>query len=252
MALAVSPVRSAPPPREPPPSRESSTAAPPSIRSSSQARVDSFEPPRKSWKGGLPKAIVFDMDSTLVYPVNSKGERSQGVHRLKRSFDALRLRDPSMRLSARLLRSPDHWFLHRFMSGKKEMEGASQLLDWLTPRGVRCAVASNSLSAIAQFNLRLTELEHNFEVVVCSDDPEVGKRKPAPDVLLKALERMGIRPEEAMVVGNDLAEDGGAARAAGIFFVGLGVDGDKRFDRLDDLRGWLAKLEQRDRRAAAL
>jgi len=49
---------------------------------------------------------------------------------------------------------------------------------------------------------------------------DVARPKPHPDVLLKALERFGARPEEALYVG-DAELDREAARAAGVGFLGF-------------------------------
>jgi HAD superfamily hydrolase (TIGR01662 family) len=54
-------------------------------------------------------------------------------------------------------------------------------------------------------------LRRHFDVLVTSIS--VGERKPAPAMFLKALERLGCRPDEAVMVGDDARVDiAGAAR----------------------------------------
>jgi HAD superfamily hydrolase (TIGR01662 family) len=54
-------------------------------------------------------------------------------------------------------------------------------------------------------------LRRHFDVLVTSIS--VGQRKPAPAMFLKALEALGFRPDEAVMVGDDARGDiAGAAR----------------------------------------
>jgi len=50
---------------------------------------------------------------------------------------------------------------------------------------------------------------------------DVARPKPAPDMLLHCLERVGVEPEEAVYVG-DTELDRAAAAAAGVAYVGVG------------------------------
>jgi phosphoglycolate phosphatase/AHBA synthesis associated protein len=53
-------------------------------------------------------------------------------------------------------------------------------------------------------------------------------------MVLRAAERLGVPPAEALVVG-DTAFDREAARAAGARFAGLGIPGDVTLARLADV-----------------
>ncbi|WP_343244722.1 HAD-IA family hydrolase [Streptomyces sp. SID11385] len=55
-----------------------------------------------------------------------------------------------------------------------------------------------------------------FDHVLGSD--EVARAKPAPDIVLRALELLGAAPEEAMMIG-DATTDIAAARSAGVMAV---------------------------------
>jgi len=66
---------------------------------------------------------------------------------------------------------------------------------------------------------RLPGLEESFEVIVTAEDTD--RHKPHPDPILKALERLRARPEEAAYVG-DSPFDVQAAKAAGVFSVAVG------------------------------
>ncbi len=63
-----------------------------------------------------------------------------------------------------------------------------------------------------------TAIGHLFDVVVGGD--ESPNQKPAPDLLLIALERLGASPEQAVYVG-DSPFDMTAAKAGGLFAIGV-------------------------------
>ncbi len=75
------------------------------------------------------------------------------------------------------------------------------------------SVASGSDLSLVAPSLKITELDHFFEIIITPADVERGK--PAPDMFLLAAERMGIAPEKCLVF-----EDGqagiDAANAAGM------------------------------------
>ncbi len=69
-----------------------------------------------------------------------------------------------------------------------------------------------------------------FDIVVGSDDTD--RHKPDPEPVLKALELLGARPEEAAYIG-DSPFDVAAARAAGVFSVAVGWGGIHRVENAD-------------------
>ena len=75
-------------------------------------------------------------------------------------------------------------------------------------------------------------LSRHLAVRATSD--RVVHAKPAPDLVLLACRELGVAPAEAVLVG-DSRYDREAARAAGAGFVGLGIDGDTRIERLGEL-----------------
>jgi phosphoglycolate phosphatase/AHBA synthesis associated protein len=109
---------------------------------------------------------------------------------------------------------------------------ARGLLEALSARGLRRALVTNTVSALAHSLLDAAHLLPFFEVLACAD--LVAHAKPAPDLVLYALGKLGVEPGAAWMVG-DSRFDRGAAGAAGVRFVGLGLDGDAGIERLGDL-----------------
>lgn len=109
-------------------------------------------------------------------------------------------------------------------------EGVPELFENLHQRGVRTAVVTNTQRALATLLVKRSGAAPRT-IVGGGDAP---RGKPAPDLLLVACERLSVLPAEAWMVG-DSVYDKEAARAAGVFFVGLGIDGDLRLSVLDEL-----------------
>jgi len=97
--------------------------------------------------------------------------------------------------------------------GTKLLPGAGAILRDLRARGVRHAVCSNKPREFSAQLLDHLEIACWVDVLLGPED--VAAPKPAPDMLLLGLERLGTRPEEAFFVG-DMTVDIQAARSAGL------------------------------------
>ena len=108
----------------------------------------------------------------------------------------------------------------------RPMPGAREALDRLRAANVRLAVVSNQSGIgrglltpgqVAAVNARVEELLGPLGPwAVCPHGPADGCdcRKPAPGLVVRAAERLGVAPERCAVVG-DIGADVEAARAAG-------------------------------------
>jgi putative hydrolase of the HAD superfamily len=94
------------------------------------------------------------------------------------------------------------------------MPGAVRAVSELQRLGLRLAVVSNWDVALHGY-LEQLGLAGQFEAVVTS--AEAGAPKPDPRIFELALERLHVRPERALHVGDSEADEEGA-RAAGIAF----------------------------------
>ncbi len=100
--------------------------------------------------------------------------------------------------------------------------GAPQLLDELTARGVRRAIASSAGKENFLFYFLHLDLSRwfDFDDVIYDDDRIA--TKPAPDAYLKAADRLGL-PPAACVAVEDSLHGIQAARSAGMgYIVALG------------------------------
>ena len=105
-----------------------------------------------------------------------------------------------------------------FAGPVEPMPGALELVAELHDLGRPMAVASNSEGRLVDLALAGSGLAVSFGAVVAGD--EVPNPKPAPDLDLEACRRLGASPEEAVAV-EDSPRGAAAARAAGLFVVGI-------------------------------
>jgi phosphoglycolate phosphatase len=89
--------------------------------------------------------------------------------------------------------------------------GVLEVLDGLAPRPL--AVCTNKGRRVAQLVLDALGIASRIRTLVAEDDLPV--RKPDPRPLLLAAERLGVPPQNVLVVGDGL-QDLAAARAAGM------------------------------------
>jgi phosphoglycolate phosphatase len=106
------------------------------------------------------------------------------------------------------------------------MPGAPELLDALAAAGRRLAVCSNKRIAYTRDLLASLGVAGRFGAVLGPE--EVGGRsKPAPDMLLAALRRLGVAAGEALYVG-DMTIDVQTGRAAGVAVWTVATGSDER------------------------
>jgi HAD superfamily hydrolase (TIGR01549 family) len=92
-------------------------------------------------------------------------------------------------------------------------EASASALARLRAAGVRLGVVSNSDGRVEEA-LQAAGLRHLFDVVV--DSTLAGVEKPDPRIFQAALDQLGVKPEEALYVGDLYEVDVIGARAAGI------------------------------------
>lgn len=98
------------------------------------------------------------------------------------------------------------------------LPGAQQALDALRQQGKARGLVTSGDRVRVHGELERFGLHSAFGAIVCGQD--VQNRKPHPEGLLVALERLGVAAAAAAYVG-DSPEDMGMARAAGVFAVGI-------------------------------
>src|ERR671933_2042762 len=96
--------------------------------------------------------------------------------------------------------------------------GVVDVLERLHEEGRRLGIVTAKRQVTVRLAFRVLPLSHLFDAVVASDDVE--RSKPYPDGILRALELLGARPEDAAYVG-DSPFDVEAAKRAGVHAVAV-------------------------------
>jgi YjjG family noncanonical pyrimidine nucleotidase len=136
--------------------------------------------------------------------------------RFRRVFDALdvTLAEPDVDAVASAYRSG-------YMSARRAFDGAAALLAAVRPHA-RIGIVTNNLLEEQRDKLQFCGLAHYVDALIVSDD--VGISKPDRGIFDIALERLGVRAEDAVMVGDSWASDIVGAAGAGIRAVWFNPD----------------------------
>lgn len=136
---------------------------------------------------------------------------------------------------------------HREESGKivhasPILPGVIPMIEQAKKNGLQVAIGSSSPHSWVDTHLKRLGIFDYFDHIVCQDDVLTGRSKPHPDIFLKALEKLDVKRDEA-VIFEDSSNGVLAAQRAGIFVVGvpnpltakMGVTGDITVSSLAEL-----------------
>lgn len=111
------------------------------------------------------------------------------------------------------------WNVGGLFLGREIFPDSIPTLRWLRERGYRLGTVTNRSLGGAPFmaELRAHGMAELFETFAVSCDD--GWLKPAPQLFQKALDELGVRPDEAVMVGDSLRADVAGAKALGMVAV---------------------------------
>lgn len=89
--------------------------------------------------------------------------------------------------------------LEELFRNAQPMPGAVEFVTRLHERGVRMAVATSTIRSVFEVKTEKHPWFSLFDVIVCGDDPELERPKPAPDIFLLAARRLGVSPEQCVI-----------------------------------------------------
>lgn len=184
-----------------------------------------------------PRAVIFDLDGTLVDTVETRIQAwlavfaEEGIPATREQLEPMigvdgrkLARDVATAAGIELITGRDEAIDRR--SGEiygvlnrdpRPLPGARDLLLDLGGRGVPWAIATSSRSEQVAASVEALRLPRTPTIV---DGSRVERAKPAPDLLLVAAAELGVEPAEAWCVG-DSTWDMRAAVAAGMVAIGV-------------------------------
>ncbi|MFQ6143515.1 HAD-IA family hydrolase [Streptomyces seoulensis] len=171
------------------------------------------------------RAVVFDLDGVLVDSFGVMREAFEIAYRevvgageppfaeysrhLGRYFpDIMTIMHLPLEMEEPFVRES-----YRLAPRVRMFDGVPELLGTLHRQGLRCAVATGKSGPRARSLLDTLGVLPLFDHVIGSD--EVAHPKPAPDIVLRALELLDVDAVDAVMVG-DAVTDLASARAAGV------------------------------------
>jgi HAD superfamily hydrolase (TIGR01509 family) len=176
------------------------------------------------------RAVLFDWDGTLVNTAEASFrcyEKLFGSYGIAFDRDAFRRTySPNWHLTysalglaeERWAEADQRWLGHYCEEEVVLIEGAREALQRVRAAGLRAGLVTSGDRLRVSRELRDLGVADLFEALVCAEDTV--RRKPHPEPLLLALERMRLGPSDAVYVG-DSPEDVQMAQAAGVRTVGI-------------------------------
>lgn len=167
------------------------------------------------------KAVVFDMDGVLIdakewhYEALNRALRHIGmdISRVDHltTFDGLPTKKKLEMLGVTHNLPVE---LHGFINELKQVYTMELIhtcckprfvheyaLSQLRARGLKLGVASNSIRMTVHTMMEKARLDRYFDVMLSNED--VGKAKPDPEIYLTSMERLGVKPEETLIVEDN-------------------------------------------------
>jgi len=165
---------------------------------------------------GQKKLIIFDMDGTLVDSsvtiVNAINHvRSKlNLEALEKELILTKVNDPELNPALffyeveEFSTQHEQWFADYYTDNhEKELElyaGIERLVKELKEKGYVLAIATNAYRGSTLQSLGHLKILDYFSSIACYDD--VGRGKPAPDMLEKNLEDLKLNAQSAIFIGD--------------------------------------------------
>ncbi|MDO8486989.1 MAG: HAD family phosphatase [Candidatus Curtissbacteria bacterium] len=184
------------------------------------------------------KAIIFDMDGVLVdtEPLNdihlvkylerlgikapeTIGERFRGSSS-KVIWETLKEEYQLEKTLEELITDGRESYINFLKTSKdlKAVPGAVELVKELSRLKLKLAVASSASQKRVSTLIKIIKLHKHFPIIVSSDDVKNGK--PAPDIFLRAAQKLNTAPVHCLVI-EDSTHGINAAKAAGMKCIGF-------------------------------
>lgn len=168
------------------------------------------------------KAIIFDMDGLMI---DSERVTFEGYQEILKKMNLTMTEEFYITLLGKPVKGIYQRFydvygqdfpiesvikdVHQYMAERFKNEGVPlkkglvSLLTYLKDHDYKTIVATSSNRDRVDDILRSADIEKYFDDSICGD--EVTKGKPNPEVFLKSCQKLGVKPDEAIVIEDSEA-----------------------------------------------
>ena len=168
------------------------------------------------------EAVLFDMDGLMVDTESlstkaliSSAKKQDYEMTKEETLQVLGFTEDGKKLA------DDHYdYIEEvlFTTGPDKMPNVEELLVYLKENNYKIAVASSSNINHIENNMEKTGLRKYIDKIASGQ--EVSNGKPAPDVFLLAAERLGVKPENCLVLEDSKSGiKAGCASGATVFMI---------------------------------
>lgn len=188
------------------------------------------------------KAVVFDLDGTLIHSavdfarlkretidfLTRNGLPAESFSTEMKSYDIMLLASELFRkkgltekeltFMSKRIEAIWNWIELESVSKATPVKGAKKTLLELRKRGLKVGIVTRGCREYATEALEITGLPDLVDIIVGRDD--VAQSKPCPDPLIKAMETLGLKAEEVVMVGDNV-DDAQCAQGAKVRFIGV-------------------------------
>ena len=171
-------------------------------------------------KSGEGKGVIFDLDGVLIdsawahkqswYDLAAKEGYPMSDEFFYNTFGMQNFQVLPMlagkKLSTEKMQELSDWKEQRYRDIFTEsitlVKGAERLFNELREEGFLLAIGSSTTKDNIEFVVETLKLETYFDTIVSSKD--VTKGKPAPDIFQTAAKRLGLNPDDCVVIEDSL------------------------------------------------
>jgi len=196
------------------------------------------------------KAILFDMDGVLVDSINAWrhvfndalkhfGFKKIAKKDFIKDFGAPIEHDVKKYFKGKTIKEVENVYNMNFRKRRKYVKlfpESISTLKQLKKYQIKIGLITNSTRFITSTILTHFKIKKYFKVLVTMDD--VKRRKPAPDMILKACKMLKVKSENTILIG-DTKNDILAGKRANCITAGYKVNGDNRIGNLNSITRFL-------------
>ncbi|NIT04608.1 HAD-IA family hydrolase [Candidatus Saccharibacteria bacterium] len=184
----------------------------------------------------IAKAVIFDLDGTLIDNERVYDRAFCAVLKKRRiscedvvHIPGIGVKENWQKMVKNLGMSEDpgdlaretQEFYLKHLEEVKVRPGVREVMYYLRGRGVKRILATSNTADVASRVVETLGIGHHFDSKTFGD--EVQRKKPAPDLFLKAVEKESLNPKQVIVV-EDSASGIEAAREGGFVAIALKTD----------------------------